>query len=114
VLVVIWEFRPAAGAAAAFAAAYGPHGPWVELFRGAPGYLGTELLASPDQTRFVTLDRWVDGAHRDAFLAAEHVRYQALDAACATLTAEERCLGELTTWPASSAPGAGGGDLREG
>ena len=43
--VIVWEFLPAPGRHSDFEAAYGVDGPWVALFRRAPGYLGSELAA---------------------------------------------------------------------
>ena len=42
--VTLWEFRVAPGRQAEFERNYGPGGPWIPLFRRAPGYLGSELL----------------------------------------------------------------------
>lgn len=94
--VRIWAYQPAGGAEARFAAAYGAEGDWVELFRGAAGYLGTELLRAADG-RWLTIDRWRSRADWDAFLAHHRAEYDATDRACAALTAEEWDLGDWTT-----------------
>jgi heme-degrading monooxygenase HmoA len=57
--VIAWRFRPHPGQEAAFEEAYGPSGPWTRLFHRGDGYLGTELLRSPDlPCEYLTLDRW--------------------------------------------------------
>jgi len=94
--VRIWAYRPADGAEAGFAAAYGPEGAWAELFRRGTGYLGTELYRAGDG-RWLTIDRWRSRADWDAFLARHRAEYDATDRACAALTAEERDLGEWGT-----------------
>lgn len=94
--VRIWAYRAAEGAEAGFAAAYGAEGDWVGLFRRGAGYLGTELLRAPDG-RWLTIDRWRSRADWDAFLARHRAEYEAMDRACAALTAGEWDLGDWTT-----------------
>lgn len=94
--VVIWEFTLRPEHASAFEAAYGPAGAWVALFRRAPAYLGTELLAD-GSGRYLTLDRWRDRAAYDAFRRSAAADYRSLDAACDSLTAAEREIGAFDT-----------------
>jgi heme-degrading monooxygenase HmoA len=57
--VILWQFEVAAEKAAAFVAAYSGNGAWAQLFRQAPGYLGTELLrCAEDPKHYMTIDRW--------------------------------------------------------
>lgn len=94
--VVIWEFAVPPEHVPAFEAAYGPAGAWVAMFRRAPAWLGTELLA--DGTgRYLTVDRWRDRAAYDAFRRSAAPDYAALDAACESLTAAEREIGAFDT-----------------
>jgi heme-degrading monooxygenase HmoA len=88
---VIWEFRPAEGGVAGFELAYGADGRWAELFRRGVGYLGTELVR-PEAAGgwYRTIDRWRSEDDYEAFLEAFAAEYQALDAACTVLTADER------------------------
>ncbi|HTM19338.1 MAG TPA: antibiotic biosynthesis monooxygenase family protein [Kofleriaceae bacterium] len=98
--VLVWEFRVRAGCEAEFEAAYGSAGPWVALFAGADGYLGTELLrdrAAPD--RYLTIDRWRDPAAYDRFRAERAGEYAALDQRCAAWTEAEAALGALEVVP---------------
>jgi quinol monooxygenase YgiN len=94
--VVVWEFTVRSEHIAAFEAAYGPAGAWVALFRRAPAWLGTELLAG-GSGRYLTLDRWRDRAAYDAFRQSAAADYAALDAACEALTAAEREIGAFDT-----------------
>ena len=88
---IIWEFRPAQGRVSGFELAYGADGLWAELFRRAQGYLGTELVPpiAPGGW-YRTIDRWESEDDYEAFLEAFAAEYQALDAACTALTADER------------------------
>lgn len=94
--VILWEFRTREKSRAAFLRAYGNQGQWVRLFRKAPGYLGTRLLADPDDhLNFFTLDCWQSAA---AFCLAKQrfqAEYRALDAVCERLTRHERRIGSF-------------------
>ncbi|HEX5635129.1 MAG TPA: hypothetical protein VFX50_17920, partial [Gemmatimonadales bacterium] len=86
-----WRFRPALGREDEFLATHGPTGAWVQLFRRADGYVGTEL--EPDAGEpgwYRTTDRWLSEDAYHAFRAAFAGEYAALDAQCEALTAEER------------------------
>jgi quinol monooxygenase YgiN len=101
--VVIWEFTVPPEHVPAFEAAYGPAGAWVALFRRAPAWLGTELLADRSG-RYLTLDRWRDRAAYDAFRQSAAADYASLDAACQSLTAAERQIGTFDTVNAPGDP----------
>lgn len=102
--VVLWEFTVPAAQEAAFREAYGPGGDWAALFRRAPGYLGTLLLADEaSPNRYVTLDRWIDAASYRAFRDRFADEYAALDAACEALTGVEREIGSFTAYDATMA-----------
>lgn len=93
----IWEYRIRPGAAEAFEAAYGPDGRWVELFRAAPGYVGTALHRDRHAAeRYVTVDYWRSRADWEAFRSASAGAYEAIDAACDALTVEEHEIGQFT------------------
>ena len=94
--VIIWEFTVRLENVLAFEAAYGPAGAWVALFRRAPGYRGTELLAAGNG-RYLTLDRWTDRAAYGAFRRSAAADYAALDTRCESLTAAEREIGTFDT-----------------
>jgi len=92
----IWEFVAASGQEDAFRRAYGPDGPWVQLFRRDPAYIRTELSRDADNPRrFVTIDYWTS---RDACRAfRERVRDEcaAIDLACERCTERERHIGDF-------------------
>lgn len=88
---IVWEFEPDAARLAEFERDYGSEGVWNALFRQGGGYLGTELVRSPtDPSRYLTVDRWISRSAYEAFRAAFHEEYAALDARCAALTRNER------------------------
>jgi heme-degrading monooxygenase HmoA len=75
-LVFLYEARDPES----FEAAYGPDGEWSRFFRGARGYVGTELLRDVEQPgRYVVIDRWESAdtyndfieAHRDEYMRRE-------------------------------------------
>jgi heme-degrading monooxygenase HmoA len=88
---IIWEFRPAQGRVAGFELTYGADGLWAELFRRGAGYLGTELIRPATAGGWYrSVDRWESAADYAAFVEAFAAEYEALDAACTALTADER------------------------
>lgn len=93
-LVILWEFRAAAGRRDDLIAAYGPDGDRAALFRRAAGFGGTELWPdAEDPDLFLVLDRWASAADFAAFKERFGAEYAELDRACLALTAEERLLG---------------------
>jgi heme-degrading monooxygenase HmoA len=59
-----------------FERAYGPEGEWAEFFRGAPGYIGTELLRDLELPgRYVVIDRWGSADAYNAFVAEHQGEY---------------------------------------
>jgi len=92
----IWEYRIRSGTEAEFRGQYGADGPWVRLFRQAPGYLETRLLQDLDRPgRFVTIDRWADRAAFADFRRRFAREFAELDERCATLTEHEAELGRF-------------------
>jgi heme-degrading monooxygenase HmoA len=92
----IWEFHVRPGREAEFVEAYGPGGPWVQLFRCAPGYLRSELYHDRvNPNRFLTLDYWESEAAWRAFRLQFATEYQAIDARCEGLTASESEIGRF-------------------
>jgi len=92
----LWSFSIDPARRAEFEAAYGPAGRWVELFRRAPGYVGTELLRDrADSNRYVTIDRW-DSAEAFAEFRRRHgAEYERLDREFEGLTTREAPVGEF-------------------
>ncbi|HEU5049823.1 MAG TPA: antibiotic biosynthesis monooxygenase [Gemmatimonadales bacterium] len=92
----VWEYDVAPELSGRFEAAYGPEGPWVDLFRSGAGYLETVLLRDTTRpTRFVTLDRWTSRAAYEEFRVLFAAAYAALDADMGDLTLAERHLGSF-------------------
>lgn len=92
----VCEFVVASGREAEFEAVYGQQGPWVELFQRDPAFLGTELcrdVANP--RRYFTFDRWTSYEACRTFRERSREEYEALDATCRPLVAEERYLGDF-------------------
>jgi heme-degrading monooxygenase HmoA len=90
---VIWEFQPAPEREREFESFYGSTGPWVDLFRRDPGFLGTELIRPREPGGwYQTIDCWDSRASYERFRQQWASEYEALDQACAALTLEERPL----------------------
>jgi len=88
--VIEWDFLPASGREAEFVAAYGPNGIWVELFRQARGFQGTELRSLPEKPGWYrTTDRWTSPEEYFAFRRLFEKKYAEIDSACEALTAFE-------------------------
>ncbi len=96
--VILWRFRTVVGKESEFEHAYGPSREWALLFRRDDGYLGTELLRHPDESReYLTLDRWVSRAAYEAFRARWSGEYRRLDRRLEELTEEETFQGAFET-----------------
>ena len=94
--VYLWEFRTSALRRAEFERHYGAQGTWVQLFRRAPGYVGTELLHDgADPLRFVTIDRWMSASDYQSFRERFAREYAELDARCEELTVSETLIGRF-------------------
>jgi heme-degrading monooxygenase HmoA len=92
----VWEYRVPSTNIAAFQAAYGPAGPWVQLFAGQPGYIRTHLLRDTmDPQRFVTIDFWESRQAFDKFLETHREQFLTIDAECEQLTESEQQLGHF-------------------
>jgi heme-degrading monooxygenase HmoA len=92
VIAIIWRYSLAPDAEPRFREVYGPDGDWARLFRQAPGFVRTDLLAGEDGG-FATIDYWRDAASFAAFKAEFGAAYARLDAACEPLTSREQPLG---------------------
>jgi heme-degrading monooxygenase HmoA len=92
----LWEFTVKPDHLEEFRRQYGPQGPWVALFRKAPGYLETLLLQDrANPLRFITVDRWESVEAQRSFRSAFAREYAELDVRCAHLTAQEVSLGDF-------------------
>lgn len=90
----IWAYRVKLDSLDAFLEHYAPDGRWVELFRRAEGYLGTELLRDrADANRYVTIDRWSSAKAFAEFRSTFASEFEQLDRHCESFTTEEREIG---------------------
>lgn len=94
---IVWTYTTRPGQAEAFSEAYGPAGPWAQLFMSAEGYLGTELMRSEERPEeFITIDRWDSREAFVGFMAESGDDYQGLDEQFAGLTLIETRLGAFS------------------
>ncbi|HVA34133.1 MAG TPA: antibiotic biosynthesis monooxygenase [Candidatus Baltobacteraceae bacterium] len=91
---VFYRYRVHAQQVQAFEHAYGPTGPWAQLFSRGPGYLRTRLFRhKSDPQIYITIDVWESKQAYDEFRAANADEYNRLDAALSMLKLEEHLLG---------------------
>ena len=94
---IVWTYTARPGQADAFAEAYGPTGAWAQLFMGADGYLGTEMMRCDERPDdFVTIDRWESREAFVAFMGDHAEAYQALDQEYGDLCLIETRLGAFS------------------
>jgi heme-degrading monooxygenase HmoA len=92
--LILWEFEVKPGEEKAFEKAYGPEGPWVQLFRSDPNYQQTQLLKDTLRSRiYFTLDFWETENDYNHFHQTNQDEYAKLDEATEKLTIRERNLG---------------------
>jgi hypothetical protein len=91
---VIWTYRVKDECRDAFIDAYSSEGLWVQLFRRAEGFHGTELLCCDSfPNSFMTIDRWDSKNFYEHFIENYHDQYKELDKRCADLTLQEDRVG---------------------
>jgi heme-degrading monooxygenase HmoA len=91
---IVWEFMVSAGRTADFEAAYGPDGPWSDLFRRSAGFIRSSLLRCEDRAgRYLTIDWWTSLEAFEDFRLVFAKDYHALDARLEILTSSEMRLG---------------------
>jgi len=91
---ILWRFAVAQARRAEFEAAYGPDGPWAELFGKAEGFIGVELLRSAEEEgSYLTIDRWTTREAFEAFRRNFASEYAALDRRLGGLAATETRIG---------------------
>jgi heme-degrading monooxygenase HmoA len=94
VIEVFFRYRVHPAQARAFEHAYGPSGPWAQLFASHPGYHRTRLFRHKhDEQIYLTIDVWEDKASYDEFRAQHAEEYNHLDTQLAMLKLEEHLLG---------------------
>jgi heme-degrading monooxygenase HmoA len=94
--VIVWEFRVRIGKTQKFERVYGPDGAWAKFFRSGKGYIRTELIRElKEGRRYLTIDVWTSAEAYSRFKKENRVEYQAIDEKCASLTQDERKIGEF-------------------
>ena len=89
--VILWEYEVKPGYEERFESVYGPQGDWARLFQSNSHYRETRLLRDASRPRsYFTLDYWDTEHSFEAFQAANHVAYAALDRSTENLTISER------------------------
>ncbi|WP_426270505.1 antibiotic biosynthesis monooxygenase family protein [Dyella kyungheensis] len=97
---IVWEFLVPEDQTASFEAAYGPDGPWSQLFARAPGFLEVRLLRSHDRAgRYLTIDRWQSVNAFENFKRHFAKEYQELDRQLEGLASSEVPLGAFDDMP---------------
>jgi heme-degrading monooxygenase HmoA len=92
--LALWEFEVKPGCEERFQSVYGAAGEWARLFRTDSQFVETRLLRDAAEPRkFVTVDFWRTRSAYESFKELNHTAYVALDRACESLTARERCVG---------------------
>jgi heme-degrading monooxygenase HmoA len=98
--VIVWEFLAKRGQERRFEDAFGSEGEWVDLFRRAPGYLGTVLCRDArNARRYATVDYWTSPDAYRAFRLRWRDRFETIDERCRALTEREVCLGTFLLLP---------------
>jgi len=91
---VLYRYRVHPAQARAFEHAYGPRGPWVELFSAHPGYRRTRLFRHKNETGvYLCMDVWDSKADWDQFRAQNAAAYSQLGRDLHLLYVEELLLG---------------------
>ncbi len=110
---VFYRYRVHRSQVRAFEHAFGPTGPWTQLFSQHPGFIRTRLFRHRDDvSTYLTIDVWEDKPVWDAFRAAQARAYAELDRRLRLLYLEELLLGyyEGTEQYALPADSKRGGD----
>lgn len=91
---IFFRYRVHPSQARAFEHAYGPDGPWAEMFAKHPAYIRTRLFRhSVDPQIYVTIDVWRTKRDYDEFRSVHAQEYNQLDAQLSMLKLEEHLLG---------------------
>jgi heme-degrading monooxygenase HmoA len=94
VIEVFYRYRVHPAQVRAFEHAYGPTGPWAQLFARHPDFVRTRLFrhkSEPDV--YITIDVWNSKAGYDEFRSEHADEYNRLDTQFGLLKLEELLLG---------------------
>lgn len=91
---IIYRYQVHPSQARAFEHAYGPAGPWAELFRQYPGYRRTRLFRHRQHGElYICVDVWESKADFDAFRSGAAQQYAQMSRDFRLLYIEELLLG---------------------
>jgi heme-degrading monooxygenase HmoA len=91
---VFYRYRVHPQQVRAFEHAYGPNGPWAQLFGQHPGFRRTRLFRHKSEPQiYITIDVWDSKQSYDQFRAQHADEYNRLDAQLSMLKLEEHLLG---------------------
>lgn len=91
---IVWEFEVAETRCAAFEAAYGPEGPWAQLFRKSDEFLEVKLLQCLERAgTYFTVDRWVSEPAFRSFQQDFAAEYGELDRRLDGIASRETLIG---------------------
>ena len=91
---VFFRYRVHPAQVRAFEHAYGPTGPWVELFKKHPAFRRTRLFRHKSEPYvYISVDVWESKAAYDEFRSENADEYNRLDGRLAMLKLEEHLLG---------------------
>lgn len=92
--VRLWRYQVESAKRGEFVKHYHADGSWAQLFRQAPGYLGTQLWADEKTPGvYYTADYWRDRSAFANFQKSFRAQYETLDAEFENLTLGEEFLG---------------------
>ena len=92
----MWEYHVKPEAVQEFEQIYGANGEWVQLFKKADGYIGTELHRSHgNNLRYISIDYWASQEARDRFRQNFTREFDHLDKQCEALTMREILIGNF-------------------
>jgi heme-degrading monooxygenase HmoA len=91
---IYYRYRVHPAQARAFEHAYGPTGPWAQLFGRSPGFKRTRLFRhKSEEGIYLTVDVWEEKAAWDDFRSVNAESYARLDRQLHLLYLEEHLMG---------------------
>lgn len=92
--IVIWQYKIHETYREAFEELYGQNGKWVQLFKTAIEYKGTQLIKDVSTANhYVTIDKWESQEVYEKFLVDNKTKFDAIDADGENLTVSETKIG---------------------
>ena len=92
--IVIWQYKIHETYREAFEELYGQNGKWVQLFKTAAEYKGTQLIKDVSSfNQYVTIDEWESQEMYEKFLADHEKEFKAIDVEGENFTISEVKIG---------------------